>query len=164
MSVQDITAFLPARRAQFRIAEKRVLAENECVTFRRPQCAQAGVASRGAYGSAAGRHRDRLCGMQTGQGTFFAARRDRQRQNGIYMHCISRCIAEGRQAILLVPEISLTPQTMGLFRARFGENVAVLHSRLSAANALMNGGASAGDGTGGGGARSAVFALLKTSG
>ena len=50
----------------------------------------------------------------------------------VYMHCIQRCIEAGRQAIVLVPEISLTPQTMGLFRARFGENVAVLHSRLSA--------------------------------
>ena len=37
----------------------------------------------------------------------------------------------GGQAIVLVPEISLTPQAMQRFRSRFGERVAVLHSRLS---------------------------------
>ena len=41
-------------------------------------------------------------------------------------------LERGRTASVLVPEISLTPQTVGRFRSRFGDDVAVLHSRLSA--------------------------------
>jgi len=37
----------------------------------------------------------------------------------------------GKQAIVLVPEISLTPQMVNRFKGRFGEDVAVMHSRLS---------------------------------
>ena len=49
----------------------------------------------------------------------------------VYMHVISKVIEQGKTAILLVPEISLTPQVMGNFKARFGDNVALLHSGLS---------------------------------
>lgn len=48
----------------------------------------------------------------------------------VYMQAIEEVVAFGRQAIVLVPEISLTPQTVSRFRARF-EHVAVLHSHLS---------------------------------
>jgi len=50
----------------------------------------------------------------------------------VYLRAIERVVAEGGSAIVLVPEISLTPQTVGRFRTRFGDLVAVLHSRLSA--------------------------------
>jgi len=50
----------------------------------------------------------------------------------VYMHLIADCLASDRQAIVLVPEIALTPQTTNRFLHRFGERVAVLHSRLSA--------------------------------
>jgi primosomal protein N' (replication factor Y) len=50
----------------------------------------------------------------------------------VYLQAIDRVLAAGGSAIVLVPEISLTPQTVGRFRARFGDLVAVLHSRLSA--------------------------------
>ena len=50
----------------------------------------------------------------------------------VYLSAIERVLARGEGAIVLVPEISLTPQTVGRFRARFGAEVAVLHSRLSA--------------------------------
>jgi len=49
----------------------------------------------------------------------------------IYLRCIKRAVEMGKRAIVLVPEIALTPQTMQRFRARF-EKVAVLHSGLSA--------------------------------
>ncbi|MBP3361470.1 MAG: primosomal protein N' [Clostridia bacterium] len=49
----------------------------------------------------------------------------------VYMHCIKRVTDMGRKAIVLVPEISLTPQTVNRFRARFGDRIAVLHSALS---------------------------------
>lgn len=50
----------------------------------------------------------------------------------VYIKLIQACFAAGRTAIVLVPEISLTPQTVGWFRARFGDDAAVIHSRLSA--------------------------------
>lgn len=49
----------------------------------------------------------------------------------VYMQAIAATLAEGRSAIVLVPEISLTPQTVNRFAARFGKGVAVLHSALS---------------------------------
>lgn len=49
----------------------------------------------------------------------------------VYLQAIGRALAAGRGAIVLVPEISLTPQTIDRFVSRFGPNVAVLHSRLS---------------------------------
>ena len=48
----------------------------------------------------------------------------------VYMRVIEQVVAAGRQAIVLVPEISLTPQTCRRFRARFSR-IAVLHSHLS---------------------------------
>lgn len=49
----------------------------------------------------------------------------------IYLQLISKVIEEGKSAIVLVPEISLTPQMVDRFLARFGNIVAVLHSKLS---------------------------------
>lgn len=50
----------------------------------------------------------------------------------LYLRAIQAVQEQGRQAICLVPEISLTPQMIGRFRSRFGTAVAVLHSALSA--------------------------------
>ncbi|MDR1801923.1 MAG: primosomal protein N' [Lachnospiraceae bacterium] len=50
----------------------------------------------------------------------------------IYMEMIERVLAEGKDAIMLIPEIALTYQMIGRFAARFGEKASVLHSRLSA--------------------------------
>ncbi len=49
----------------------------------------------------------------------------------IYMQLIQYCIDKGTEAIVLVPEISLTPQMVNRFKGRFGKMVAVLHSRMS---------------------------------
>jgi primosomal protein N' (replication factor Y) len=49
----------------------------------------------------------------------------------VYLQLIDHAINKGKQAIVLVPEISLTPQMVERFKGRFGEYVAVLHSRLS---------------------------------
>ncbi len=49
----------------------------------------------------------------------------------VYVELLARAIERGLSAIVLVPEISLTPQTVSRFRARFGDQVAVLHSALS---------------------------------
>ena len=50
----------------------------------------------------------------------------------VYMSVIESMVQSGKNAIMLVPEISLTPQVLSHFRARFGDNVAILHSGLSA--------------------------------
>ncbi|MGG4447997.1 primosomal protein N' [Brevibacillus sp. HB1.4B] len=49
----------------------------------------------------------------------------------VYLEAIERTLEKGREAIFLVPEISLTPQMVERFKARFGADVAVLHSALS---------------------------------
>jgi primosomal protein N' (replication factor Y) len=66
-----------------------------------------------------GRHQTLLIHGVTGSG-----------KTEVYIQAIQEVIDFGRQAIVLVPEISLTPQTVERFRARFGE-VAVLHSHLT---------------------------------
>ena len=49
----------------------------------------------------------------------------------IIIKAMERCLADGKTVIMLVPEIALTPQTVGIFCRRFGERVAVVHSALS---------------------------------
>ena len=49
----------------------------------------------------------------------------------VIMKAIDRTLADGKSVIMLVPEISLTPQTVSIFCARYGERVAVIHSSLS---------------------------------
>ena len=51
----------------------------------------------------------------------------------VYLQACAVALERGRGAIVLVPEIALTPQTLGRFRARFGERIAVLHSSLTEA-------------------------------
>ncbi len=53
-------------------------------------------------------------------------------KTAVYIHMIRTCLEQNKQAMLLVPEISLTPQLLGLMAAHFGESVAVLHSSLPA--------------------------------
>lgn len=83
----------------------------------------------------------------------------------VYLTLIDHAIKQGKTAIMLVPEISLTPQMLRIFRSRYGEGVALLHSGLSAgerfdewqriysgdANVVL-------------GARSAIFSPLKNIG
>ncbi len=82
----------------------------------------------------------------------------------VYLALIERALALGRGAIVLVPEIALTPQTVGWFRARF-DAVAVLHSKMSDAQRL---GAwrrvASGEARVVVGARSAVFAPMERLG
>lgn len=86
-------------------------------------------------------------------------------KTAIYIHLIRDCLAAGRSAMLLVPEIALTPQLMSLFAACFGEQIAVLHSalpvgeRFDAYKRVARGEARVVLGT-----RSAVFAPLQDPG
>ncbi|MBE3590053.1 MAG: primosomal protein N' [Firmicutes bacterium] len=69
---------------------------------------------------AAGRHEIFLLHGVTGSG-----------KTEVYLRAIEACLAAGREAVVLVPEIALTPQTVARFRERFGDDVAVLHSGLT---------------------------------
>ena len=53
-------------------------------------------------------------------------------KTAVYIKLIQACLKDGRSAMLLVPEIALTPQLLGIMAAYFGDAVAVLHSSLSA--------------------------------
>ncbi len=83
----------------------------------------------------------------------------------IYLTLIADCLKQGKSAIFLVPEISLTPQMLAQLRARFGKNAAIMHSGLSAGEKfdewwrLRSGEAKIAVG-----ARSAVFAPLENLG
>ncbi len=50
----------------------------------------------------------------------------------VYIRLIHEALAQGKSALVLVPEIALTPQLVALFSAQFGDNIAILHSMLSA--------------------------------
>ena len=86
-------------------------------------------------------------------------------KTSVFIRLIDAVLREGRTAIMLVPEISLTPQMLKKFRSYFGDRIAVIHSSLSAGQRMdeykriMRGGASVVIGT-----RSAVFSPLKKIG
>ena len=54
-------------------------------------------------------------------------------KTAVYLKLIRQCLNQGKSAVLMVPEIALTPQLLGLMAAHFGDTVAVLHSSLPAA-------------------------------
>ncbi len=83
----------------------------------------------------------------------------------VYMHLINEVLKNDKTALVLVPEISLTPQFISLFERRFGDLVAVLHSGLSAGEKYDEWKRiESGEATIVIGARSAVFAPLKNIG
>ena len=83
----------------------------------------------------------------------------------VYINCIKECLKLGKTAIMLVPEISLTPQMFARFKNAFGDTVAILHSSLSQGerfdewNRLKSGEAKIAIG-----ARSCIFAPLENIG
>jgi primosomal protein N' (replication factor Y) len=75
---------------------------------------------------------DELCMALDGGGRFLLHGVTGSGKTEVYMRLIEELLARGRTAILLVPEISLTPQMAEQFSSRFGDMCALLHSRLSA--------------------------------
>ena len=77
---------------------------------------------------------DRLCALYAAEGAHCALLYGvtGSGKTRVMKAMIDRVRADGRQVIVLVPEISLTPQTVSLFCSFYGERVAVLHSSLSA--------------------------------
>ncbi|WP_077615037.1 primosomal protein N' [Caenibacillus caldisaponilyticus] len=115
------------------LIEKGLLVETEREVYRDPYRKQAAGRDKPALTAeqrramepilrdiAAKNHRIHLCHGVTGSG-----------KTEIYLQAIEKVIEAGREAIVLVPEISLTPQMVERFKSRFGSEVAVLHSGLS---------------------------------
>ena len=70
--------------------------------------------------------------MREGQGTTILLKGvTGSGKTEVYLQSIAEALTIGKDAIVLVPEIALTPQTVERFKSRFGDNVAVLHSQLS---------------------------------
>ncbi|HEY3069799.1 MAG TPA: primosomal protein N' [Gaiellaceae bacterium] len=71
--------------------------------------------------------------MDEGGGAFLLYGATGSGKTEVYLRACAEALERGRGAIVLVPEIALTPQALGRFRARFGERVALLHSQRSEA-------------------------------
>ena len=133
-SVPDINAFYPNSTAAINaLISRGFLIEQSETVFRRPQkmrihtpvhtltAAQTRAAQAIDEAMAQANGSVLLLHGVTGSG-----------KTEVYLKAIADCLESGGQAIVLVPEISLTPQTVGRFTDRFGDRIAVLHSRLSA--------------------------------
>ena len=70
-------------------------------------------------------------GPRTAKPNLLIGRYYRKRKTEVYLQVIAEVLNQGKTAIMLVPEISLTPQMVQRFKSRFGEHVAVMHSGLS---------------------------------
>jgi primosomal protein N' (replication factor Y) (superfamily II helicase) len=85
--------------------------------------AQASAAAKIEGALAAGAHQAFLLFGVTGSG-----------KTEVYLRAIAACLARGKGALVMVPEIALTPQVVARFRARFGDDLAVVHSGLADAD------------------------------
>ncbi len=73
-----------------------------------------------------------LPALKEGNGRFLLHGVTGSGKTEVFLHAVRRALEMGKSAVILVPEIALTPQMVSWFRARFGPVAAVLHSRLSA--------------------------------
>jgi primosomal protein N' (replication factor Y) len=74
---------------------------------------------------------DEITGKDSGGKVFVLHGVTGSGKTEVYMNVIERALKAGKTALMLVPEIGLTPQVLSSFRARFGDAVAMLHSGLS---------------------------------
>ncbi len=103
--------------------------------------------------------------LASGGGSVLLAGATGSGKTEVYIRACEAALRAGRGAIVLVPEIALTPQTLGRFQARFGGRVALLHSGLSEAERRdERERIAAGEASVVVGARSAVFAPLRSLG
>ncbi len=131
MSVDDIKAYVPSSaQAISTLIDKGYITEQGFVTFRSPF---SGSVERDASPELTPAQKEALDAIDNGRegDVFLLHGVTGSGKTEVYLNAISRVLEEGGGAIVLVPEISLTPQTNDRFRRRFGDTVAVLHSHLS---------------------------------
>jgi primosomal protein N' (replication factor Y) len=153
----------PRWRAPMRALVSRGLARRSS----RPSPADAGAATREALALNPSQLRavDRIFSARGQFGAFLLNGVTGSGKTEVYLELINRLVAGGRQALLLIPEIGLTPQIVSRFRQRLHAEVVVMHSGLSEAARLRSwlaareGRASVVIGT-----RSAIFAPLRNPG
>lgn len=111
-------------------------------------------------------YEDLLCSYKSGKGSatlLYGVTGSGKTQ--VFLKLIEQVVADGKGVIVMVPEIALTPQTLGIFYSHFGDSIAVFHSALSAGERIdewkrvKNGDAKIAIGT-----RSAVFAPFENLG
>ncbi len=108
---------------------------------------------------------ERIVGSIGSGGRFLLRGATGSGKTEVYLRACAEALRRGRSAIVLVPEIALTPQALARFRARFGEAVACLHSGLTEAERRdERDRIVAGEATIVVGARSAVFAPVRDLG
>jgi primosomal protein N' (replication factor Y) (superfamily II helicase) len=131
--VEELRAAFPRGRAALGALAARGLVRRETET----PVARAGVlASAGAPPALTAAQAAALARIEGAFGAFATFLLHGVTASGkteVYLQAIARARAAGKGALVLVPEIALTPQLSGRFRARFGDDVALLHSGLSAA-------------------------------
>lgn len=135
MAVSDIAAFVPGGRAAVEALKKKgIVATCDIAVRRRPYIAAGeGSGCRHLLTQYQQNAVDTITqAIQKGEGTFLLHGITGSGKTEVYLKAIEYCLNTGKNAIVLVPEISLTPQMVSRFRERFGDEVAVMHSRLSA--------------------------------
>lgn len=130
----EVGKVLPgAANAIAALLKKGILSENDRAVFRRPNAPQLHDDAHELTASQSEAVKTIVSAMDDAEhNTVLLHGVTGSGKTEVYLCAISACLERGRQAIVLVPEISLTPQTVGRFSDRFGERIAVLHSRLSA--------------------------------
>lgn len=134
VSVADINSFIPnATAAVNALVKKGILADDDFVVYRDPFANMAVDSSKPLKLTEKQAEALERINKTTdeGHGTNLLFGVTGSGKTEVYMQAISHALSLGGQAIVLVPEISLTPQAMQRFKSRFGNRVAVLHSRLS---------------------------------
>ncbi len=120
-----------------RLAERGLIKRRDFNVRRRPDDAAIGATPgkapdlTRAQASAVDQLVGRLGSPEAGEGVLLAGVTGSGKTE-VYLAVVEEALARGRTAIVLVPEIGLTPQAVGRFQARLGDRVAVLHSALTA--------------------------------
>lgn len=115
------------------LEEKGLVAVGEEVVLRDPFRSEPVPAGPALTPTPAQRHvlKRLAAALETGGGTFLLHGVTSSGKTLVYIELIRQVVDRGQGAVMLVPEIALTPQTVSRFRAAFGDLVAVLHSGLS---------------------------------
>lgn len=132
--VHEVCYTAGVTQAVVRALEKKgVVSVYERRVFRSPLRARAQTGEKPALSPAQRRACEELCARyRAGASAALLYGVTGSGKTLVFLHLIEQVLADGRGVIVLVPEISLTPQAVARFYAWFGETVAVLHSGLSA--------------------------------